>query len=240
MGPRPAGAALEQNPRAERTGPPLFCKKSGGPASASGGRRGNDALLGRGQAARRAWLLWKGKPPGLPGSALRGIPRRIAACGPGKRRACERISCGLPYRTTVRLPAATENRPGRRTVGVVIRSGHAAPRTGPPGGRAPRPQGAAVGRTAGSADGASSARKAGLPAARGRYLVVVRMPAWPARKRRSGRPPLRGRADRGGGSADPPQAEQSCGRKGRFLRFDWREKDGAANILLGGIGVREE
>jgi len=57
---------------------------------------GNPGRAGRpGNAARGNF--GKGKTPGLPGSALRGIPRRIAASGPQKKRACERISSPLPY-----------------------------------------------------------------------------------------------------------------------------------------------
>jgi len=110
-----------------------------------------------GNAARRNF--GKGKTPGLPGSALRGIPRHIAASGLQNGRACERLRMGREFvsrpfiisckAAVVSAVLGAEGGKGgaRPRQGRGIRCGPEAPRTGPPGGRAPRLC-AAVGRTA--------------------------------------------------------------------------------------------
>ena len=101
-------------------------------------------------------------------------------------------------------------------------------------GRAPRPQGAAVGRTAGKVDGAGrrlrcrqrmavtwSFKDAGLVCAVCADLAGLRF--------------VKSGPRRSAGFA--VRQRRSCGRKGRFLRSRRWERGGAAHILLGGWGL---
>ena len=79
-----------------------------------------------------------------------------------------------PARPRLFARAWPRQRPGGRAAaqGRGIRSGPQATRTGPPGGRAPRPPGRGGGANGQRARPFPSAEKAGLLAAKGRFIVV--------------------------------------------------------------------
>jgi len=82
-------------------------------------------------------------------------------------------------------------------------------------GRAPRPKGAAVGRTAASADGAYAAQ--GWTGGRAWPLPGrLRQPAWPAHRRRSGRPPLHEERPAAAAVLTLPQAKAELRPQGPF------------------------
>jgi len=82
-------------------------------------------------------------------------------------------------------------------------------------GRAPRPQGAAVGRTAASAAGAFAAQ--GWTGGRAWPLPgCLRMPAWFAQQRKSGRPPLREERTAAAAVLTLPQAKAELRPQGPF------------------------
>ena len=140
-----------------------------------------------GKAARGA--LAAGEPPVLPGPPAGGFPGVLPLAGRGKF-ALTRVKPRSTLSSNRGSWALTSRLSReRRAVSVVIRRGHAAPRTGPQ----QRPGAATVGR-GGGANGRQGRRRLGAGYAAGSAWPLpgrLRQPAWPAHRRRSGRPPLR-------------------------------------------------